>query len=73
MVEEKYRWVVEQLRLCKEPASQDKLMKVLDIIIDEEGNESEKHGAQFCLYPKWAVDKALEIIEEAKRGELFAG
>jgi len=39
--------------------------KIAGEIVEDEGNESEKHGLMFGLIPEWAHIKAKIIFEQA--------
>jgi hypothetical protein len=58
-----YDWIVEQLRLCQKPGA--KLDRVAQLIVQEEGNESEKYGLAFELIPLWAKEKAEKLLKQA--------
>jgi hypothetical protein len=61
----KYQWIVEQPRLSQFPGK--KVAKVAELIVEGEGNESERHGLSFGLIPLWAKRKAESLIRQAQR------
>lgn len=52
---------LEQIGLVQDQTK--KHLKLMDAIVEEFGNDSEKFGIQLCLYPVWADKKAKEIEE----------
>ena len=64
----RYDWLTEQLSLLEDPKR--KLWKVVKIIVETEGNPSERRGTAFGMCPSWAWEKAERIVEVAKTARL---
>lgn len=60
----RYDWLIGQLSLLEEPKK--KLWKIAEILVETEGNPSERAGARFAMYPSWAWEKAEKIVEVAR-------
>ena len=60
--------IVRQLSLipCKRllEMKTQKIAKIAEEIVKNEGNESEKHGLEFGLIPEWAHIKAKIIFQQ---------
>lgn len=46
---------LQQVALVQD--EQKRRLKLLDAVVEEFGNDSEKHGIKFALYPLWAQAK----------------
>ncbi|GEM_PF-2932093 len=50
------------------PEKIERLHKLVERIVREEGTSSERFGLRFGLYPLWAVEKARRLLE-LERGQ----
>jgi len=48
----------------------ERLHKLAEELVEQEGTSSEKFGLQFGLYPLWAVEKARRLLEQGRAAEL---
>lgn len=63
-IEERKQQYIKQVQNINDPAAKRMAMlKLMEKLIDEFGNESEKFGVKFGLYPLWA---ALETFDHVK-------
>ena len=52
------------------PEEIERLHKLVERIVREEGTSSERFGLKFGLYPLWAVEKARRLLEQGRDAEL---
>jgi hypothetical protein len=55
---------VQAIRNLNRPTPGER-MAVENALVETQGNASEKHGIKFGMWPKWAADKATELIKAA--------
>ena len=53
---------VRQTVLCGDALEARRMLKVADVIVACEGNDSEKFGIKFGLWPHWAALKAEKLV-----------
>jgi hypothetical protein len=56
-------WELQQLRLVRDRRTA--IRKLEELLVRRKGNDSEKHGIAFGLYPAWAYDEAKAMLEAA--------
>ena len=50
------------------PDEVERLHKLAEEIVKREGTSSERFGLRFGLYPRWAVEKARQLLKEQEAG-----
>ena len=50
------------------PEDVERLHKLAEELVKQEGTSSEKFGLRFGLYPLWAVEKARQLLQEQETG-----